>query len=325
LIVHETSPAGTLTGILPLGVSRGGRHAVLPGAEQGEYKSWLASSRGGAFFDEALELLARQTRVGSISCRYLPPAFPADEARSALAERWRCESESYPRPIVPLSDPKRFAEYMGEKRNRTLRNLSIRLNKIGEVRLERIRSVDELLPVFDRLIGWYEARQQSAHGKSSFGRDKNKKPWHLDLLREGLLHVSVLKTGQEIVSGCFGLSDGKTYTLAMPMYAAEYAQYSPMALHFLALVEQLQQEGYSLFDLTPGDDPFKKRFASEYGTVHSLSVYLNSGDWMKANVRRKGSALAKRALSVLGLTAGDAQRGLGRLRAALKRPAPRSS
>jgi len=144
----------------------------------------------------------------------------------------------------------------------------------------------------------------------------------LYLLREGVLHVTLLRAGSEVISAVFGLTDGKTYSLMMSMFAPEYARYSPIALHHLMLVERLHAEGYSVLDLTPGPDPFKERFAGAYEDVQVLSIYFKQREWMKAKLRQHSKVIARETLSALGIAPESASRNLQRALSflRLKRP-----
>ena len=321
LLVCQLSASNELIGFLPVAVGRNGQ-AVLPGARQAEYKGWLAlPPNGTTFFEESLKVLSRETRIGTLSFRYLPPGVPVDGACISSLP-WVCEVQTHRRPIVPLGNAAGVAEYLREKTNKTLKNSWNRLKRTGNLCLEQIRETQELVPIFDQLIEWHENRQAAAHGKRPFQDDKNKKIWHLYLLREGILHVTLLKAGPEVVSAVFGLSDGKNYSLMMSIFAPEYARYSPIALHHLMLVERLHAEGYSVLDLTPGPDPFKKRFAGAYEDVQVLSIYFKQREWMKAKLRQQSKAMAKETLSALGITPESAGRNLLRVLAflRLKRP-----
>jgi CelD/BcsL family acetyltransferase involved in cellulose biosynthesis len=320
-VVCELSAANELVGFLPVALGRDG-HAVLPGARQAEYKGWLAlPANGKAFFEESLRVLSRETGIGTLLFRYLPPGAPIDRA-CVSSLPWVCEVETKRRPIVPLANASIVAEYLGEKTNKTLKNSWNRLKRMGELHLEQIRETQQLAPIFDQLIDWYETRQAMAYGKRPFHDDRNKKIWHLYLLKEGLLHVTLLKAGPEVVSAVFGLSDGKTYSLMMSMFAPEYARYSPVALHHLMLVERLHAEGYSVLDLTPGPDPFKERFAGAYEDVQVLSIYFKQREWMKAKLRQQSKVIAKETLSALGIAPESASRSLQRAVACLRLKRP---
>jgi CelD/BcsL family acetyltransferase involved in cellulose biosynthesis len=318
LVVCEFSASQEMIGLLPLAMHPSGQ-AVLPGARQAEYQSWLAiPSNGKSFLEASLSLLSRNTAIGALSFRYLPCGVPLGRADSLSTLPWTCELELHRRPIVRLSDASEVAEYVRQKTNSTIRNSWNRLKRMGNVRLEQIRETTALDPIFDQLIEWYDTRQEMAHGKKPFQMDKNKKVWHLRLLQEGLLHLTLLKVGERIASAIFGASDSKTYSVMMPVFAPEYGRYSPIAIHHLSLVEQLHADGYSVLDLTPGPDAFKERFAGTYETVSALSIYFKQRAWFKAKVRQQSQAFTKGVLSALGIAPSTVLRTLPRIHALLK-------
>lgn len=315
LLVCEFSAANELRGFLPLAVSRSDG-VVFPGTRQAEYKSWLALPANGArFLNGSLALLSREVGIGALAFRYLPAGAPIESALCSADSPWVFEVETHKRPIVQLGSASEVAEYLREKTNKTIRNSWNRLKRMGAVHLEPIRECEELIPIFDQLIEWYEARQEKAHGKRPFKNDPRKKPWHLQLLKEGLVDVTLLRVGGEIASALFGLSDGKTYSVMMPMFAPEYASYSPIAIHHLMLVEQLHARGFTTLDLTPGPDPFKERFAGSCDEVSIVSIYFKQSEWIKAKIRTRGVAIAKDALAMLGMTSSTVARQLARTRA----------
>ena len=313
LLVCEFSAPGELTGLLPLAIDQS--KTVVAGGRQAEYKTWLALPANGArFLNDSLTLLSRGAGVRALTFRYLPPGAPTEDLRLADS-LWVCEVETHKRPIVRLDNGPELAEYLQQKTNKTLRNSWNRLRRIGIVQLKHVRECHELIPVFDQLIDWYEVRQEKAHGKRPFKDDPHKKAWHLRLLKEGLLHVTLLKAGEEIVSALFGLSDGKTYSVMMPMFSEEYAAYSPIAIHHLMLVEQLQADGFLTLDLTPGPDPFKNRFAGNHEDVKALSIYFKQREWIKAKVRQRTQAFTKSMLFTFGFAPSTIGRALPRFRA----------
>jgi CelD/BcsL family acetyltransferase involved in cellulose biosynthesis len=318
LLVCEFSASQGMIGLLPLAMHPSGR-AVLPGARQAEYQSWLAlPTNGKSFLEASLKLLSRKTAIGALSFRYLPAGVPLERADSLSTLPWTCELELHSRPIVRLTDAAEVGQYLRQKANSTIRNSWNRLKRMGNVRLEQIREAETLEAIFDQLIEWYDTRQEMAHGKKPFQMDKNKKLWHLRLLQEGLLHLTLLKVGEEIVSAIFGVSDGKTYSVMMPVFSPLYGRYSPIAIHHLSLVEQLHADGHAVLDLTPGPDAFKERFAGAYETVSVLSIYFKQRAWFKAKFRQQSQAFTKGMLSALRIAPSTVVRTLPRIHALLK-------
>jgi CelD/BcsL family acetyltransferase involved in cellulose biosynthesis/ribosomal protein S18 acetylase RimI-like enzyme len=299
LVVSEVSAAGDLIGLLSLATENGSGRVIVAGGHQAEYKAWLAlPANGGSFIEAALKLSAREMNISVLSFGYLPPGTPTDWTKGASGPSLISDLTLHPRPIIPLNVEAEVAGYLQKKKSgKSTRNSWNRLKRIGNLRLERLREAAQLAPIFDELIAYYHTRQGGTHGKFAFETDSAKKPFHLALLRvPDLLHVTLLKAGEEIISASFGLSYRKTYSWAMPMFSPFCGADSPTKVHLLMLVEQLHQDGYAVFDLTAGADPFKDRFAASYDSVHSLSIYFKRGKWIRHKVTHQGEALARRAL-----------------------------
>ena len=298
--VSELSPSGDLIGLISLATDNHSGQVTVAGARQAEYKAWLAlPSNGSSFIEAALAQLACETDISVLSFRYLPPGTPTDWIAQSAKRSWTCELEQHPRPIIPVGNAAALTAYLQKKKSgKSVRNSWNRLKRLGDLSLEHIHEADQLAPIFDQLITYYDMRQGGTHGKFAFQQDLAKKPFHLALMRiPGLLHVTVLKAGQEILSAQFGIADRKVYSGAMPIISPFHAADSPMQVHLLMLLEKLQQDGYSIFDLTASMDPFKERFAASYDSVYSLSVYFRQR--IKHQVLQTSQALARRSLRLL--------------------------
>jgi CelD/BcsL family acetyltransferase involved in cellulose biosynthesis/RimJ/RimL family protein N-acetyltransferase len=300
--VSERSQAGDLIGLIPLATDKHSKQATVAGGRQAEYKTWLAlPSNGSSFIEAALAQLARSTDITALSFRYLPPGTPTDWIARPGKRPWTCKLEHHPRPIIPVGDVAALTEYLQKKRSgKSVRNSFNRLKRLGNLSLEHIRDADQLAPIFDQLITYYDMRQGGSHGKFAFLQDPAKKPFHLALMRiPGLLHLTVLKAGDEILTAQFGIADGKVYSGAMPIISPFHAADSPMQVHLLMLLEKLQQDGYSIFDLTASMDPFKERFVANFDSVSDLSIYFRQR--IKHQVLQTGQALARRSLRSIGI------------------------
>ena len=164
LLVCQLSASNELIGFLPVAVGRNGQ-AVLPGARQAEYKGWLAlPTNGTTFFEESLRVLSRETRIGTLLFRYLPPGAPVDGA-CVSSLPWVCEVQTHRRPIVPLGNAAGVAEYLREKTNKTLKNSRNRLKRTGNLYLEQIRETQELI-----LASWSGSLSPSFITSVSFSR-----------------------------------------------------------------------------------------------------------------------------------------------------------
>jgi CelD/BcsL family acetyltransferase involved in cellulose biosynthesis len=304
LLICEFSSSRNLIGLLPVAIENTSGQATLPGGHQAEYKSWLAlPSNSGSFIEQGLHVLAQETSISSLSFRYLAPGTPVDWVSNARESAWICQVEKDPRAIIRVGEAVEVADYLKKKnRLKSTKSKWNRLKRLGKIHFEQLVDASELAPIFDQLISYYDTRQGALYGKRAFQDDPAKKPFHFALLQEpNLLHVTVLKAGDEIVSASFGFVSRKTYSLAMSMFSPAHAQYSPVTLHFLLLVEQLHKQGFAVLDLTAGADPFKERIASDYDSVQVLSWYASRRVWVKQQVRQQGESLARRVLHAWGI------------------------
>jgi CelD/BcsL family acetyltransferase involved in cellulose biosynthesis/RimJ/RimL family protein N-acetyltransferase len=302
LIVSEFSASGELTGLISLATETSSGRVTVAGDRQAEYKTWLAlPSNGSSFIEAALAQLQSETQISALSFRYLPPGTPIDWISKTGKKTWTYELEQHPRPIIPVGDVPALTEYLKKKKSgKSVRNSWNRLKRLGDLQLQQIQNEDQLAPIFDQLIAFYDIRQGGSHGKFAFQQDPGKKPFHLAMMRvPSLLHVTILKAGQEILTAQFGVADGKVCSGAMPIINPFYASHSPMQVHLLMLLEKLQQDGYAIFDLTASMDPFKDRFVATFDSVHILSVYFRQR--LKHRVMRSGQDLARRSLRSLGI------------------------
>ncbi len=305
LMISDFSAAGDLIGLLSLAAEDGSGRLIVAGGHQAEYKAWLATAANGeSFVEAALKLLAGETRIGALSFGYLPPGIPTNWTTRSRNASWICELKSHPRPIVPLGCEADLAAYLQKKKSgSSTRSKWNRLKRLGALRLEQIREADQLAPIFDQLIAYYDIRQGGLRGKFPFQTDAAKKPFHLALLNTpGLLHVTILKAGEETISAWFGVTDSKMYSVAMSMFSPWHSANSPITVHALMLVEQLHQDRYSIFDLTAGPDPFKDRFAAGYDSIYSLSIYFQHGKWISHRITQGTEVLARRTLRALNIS-----------------------
>ncbi len=75
--------------------------------------------------------------------------------------------------------------------------------------------------------------------------------------------LSVLKAGEQWVSGHFGLQSGNTLHYWFPVYGEAFAAYSPGRILFKHVILQADAAGINLIDRGQGDSAAKRDFATE--------------------------------------------------------------
>jgi CelD/BcsL family acetyltransferase involved in cellulose biosynthesis/RimJ/RimL family protein N-acetyltransferase len=298
IIVLNTDSHGELTGLLTMAVSNDSGELSVAGSGQAEYHTWLADPQNGnSFINAALQKLSEHFPRSTLRFMFVPPSTPLEWLSN---EPWaqRCELRHFPRPLMSTKDPSVFNKSLRKKSNKSRLN---RLARTGEVRLERITCPQGLEAIYDRAISYGGFRHAAVHGVEP-RRDQLKKQYYLAMMAlPRVLHVTVLRVGDEIASSHIGMYNKDQVLLGMLAHSPSLARYSPSKLHVLMLGEELAKEGITAFDLTPGGE-YKDRFASHYDDTHVLTVFFDPIQHLKYKVKRKLTAGAKYGLQVMKVT-----------------------
>ena len=150
-----------------------------------------------------------------------------------------------------------------------------RLRRIGPVSLAVVGEAG-LETALGEIIAQYDPRQLRTAGYEPFSSDPRKRPFHVEMGRRGLLHVSFLEAGDRKAAGHVGVRSGEEVILAIVSFDPDLAEHSPNKLLLLMLAEKLAGEGFCRLDLTPGGDEWKDRLATRFERVHELRLFRSA-------------------------------------------------
>ncbi len=274
---------GGLRGLLPL--CRSGRDGLaVAGTVQAEYHAWICAAEDCATFGMAALRAARPLIPGrtSLHFQYLPPALPVDWLRQVCAPTTALGDDPnrsigilrpLPRPILRLGDGKDIADSLKKSANKSKIK---RLGKIGPLVFRQITDPEEFDRLLEAMIPSYNLRHAAVHGVAPFLSNPLKLPFYRQLMRvPGLLHVTIMQVGDTLAAFHAGVPSGRELQLGITMHNPWLSKHSPAKIHMLLLSKLLVEQGFDRFDLTPGGDTYKQRFANDWDTVHTLSVYGN--------------------------------------------------
>lgn len=80
--------------------------------------------------------------------------------------------------------------------------------------------------------------------------------------REGLLHLSQLWFGDQVVSRHLGFATSAIFYWYLPVFDPEFTRFSPGKLHLLHFLQDAAALGVQTVDLLRGDEPYKKQWAT---------------------------------------------------------------
>ena len=267
------------------GKSKTGR-IVGAGHFDAEYQVWLAEEADGdRFIREALLELKNQFPGFEVRFRYLPPKAPLKWIEADRQWKSNCVLQSFRRPLIDINEANASKMVCQHEFKRKFN----KLKKEGELKQERILDPDAFGSMIHELVTQYDFRQGARFNKNNFRDDPLKEMLFLKMFEQNLLHVSVLKLDEKILASvvsiagrdCVHLSGINTHSPVKAKY------YSFGILQFRLLVQQLQKEGFTRFDLTPGGDSYKDRMATGHDQVQELLISHSYTSRLKRKIRKR--------------------------------------
>jgi hypothetical protein len=147
-----------------------------------------------------------------------------------------------------------------------------KLKKLGNVEFEQVTSVSQFEVAIEEMAIQFDFRKAAKYNWTEFQCDPLKKPFLIDLFREGILRVSLLKLNGQIIASLVDTvgTNNWLHGTEICTYSCFHAKYSPGILCFMLLGQQLAVEGYDVYDLTPGSDCYKQRLSNDSDYVHEV-------------------------------------------------------
>jgi CelD/BcsL family acetyltransferase involved in cellulose biosynthesis len=299
VLVSKSNLDGMLIGALPLAVSRDKGRLVVAGARQAEYHAWISlPTDRGAFITQALILLREKFHRQPLLFKYIPPETPLDFLTQNSTLKRYCKVRRLRRPLLILNENE-LTDSFRKKGNKSRIN---RLKALGKIAFERVTTASEAEPLMADIATQCDLRQGAAHNSLPFREDPLKKLFYTNLLdKPNLLHFTVLKVGNSVLSSHLGLIEKQNRSVSVGLFthSVAHARHSPGKLHILMLGMLLLQDGISVLDLTPPGGDWKERFASTHDEVSTLTMYGDRRQLWYLRIRTGASASVRKVLEVL--------------------------
>ena len=175
------------------------------------------------------------------------------------------------------------------------------LEKKGEVSFLWCRDSDQIQPLFETLLDQQRARLQRLDLHCLLD-DLSLRNFYENIIVKGckngpVIFTALLVDGEPVATLC-GFGNGSQYAMTLSGYeTGEWSNCSPGRLLTERTMQILHENGYSYFDFTIGDEPYKKYFAVEQGPLFEyfrpLSLKaLPRYSWMKLKASQRKSELA---------------------------------
>lgn len=275
---------------LAIGKNKQGKHkksnAKLIGAGEydAEYQTWLVEKgHEGMFLPLAFKALFKKFPKSKIIFRFVPHIESLEWIQSDNYWQKFTVIQPYHRPLLQMNHP----DYKEVYKKRHLKAKYNRFSKAGHMELIEVKDLDHFIQIYDKIMLLLDFRQGALFNKTPSQDNPNRKNLFITLFKQNLLHVSVLTLDQDITSCIIGMKDGTWMHLAgLITYSPFYGKLSPGLVHIYVLGKLLEDQGYQYFDLTPGDDGYKERMASNADEVYELTVTHDTRFKLKRSLRK---------------------------------------
>ncbi|MBO0720236.1 MAG: GNAT family N-acetyltransferase [Blastocatellia bacterium] len=284
VIVSGFDDGGKIAGLFTLAIENTSGKLVVAGDRYTEYGGWLADPKtGDGFIESAIAELREKFPNRILTLLFAHPLLPIKWIKPGNRYSGNCHLSTISRGLMAVGDGSTFKESL-RKRNQNKIN---RLKRIGQVQFARIKDPEELRQVIDEIFCYQALRLRAVYNITNPENDQLRKTFFLNLMRlPGMLHVTVLRVGDNLVSGQIHMHNRDQVLLGLITHSPIYAKYSPGTLHLLMLGAELANDGIPTFDLTPGGD-YKERYATDHDNAYILRIFFNSAQCLRYKALRK--------------------------------------
>ncbi|WP_158859270.1 GNAT family N-acetyltransferase [Lunatibacter salilacus] len=267
ILITWESQDNTLLGFFPLCIANKSQLAGA-GLHHAEYQLWITSEESADYFiKQSLLLISKEFPGYTLTLNYIPENLSLEWCKDDTFWKRRIFLKSSTHPIMKIN-PEHLEAELKKKNKKEKIN---RLKRLGDLKIKRITDFQEFENIFDELAVQNDFRKRAVYNSTTFQDSPLPKPFLLSLFRKGILHVTILTVGKEIIASNVGTIGNKCVHLqGMNTHSPKHSKFSPGILHFLMLGLLLSDEHFEVFDLTPGSDPYKSTLANDFSTATRL-------------------------------------------------------
>ncbi|MEM6806639.1 MAG: GNAT family N-acetyltransferase [Bacteroidota bacterium] len=285
-----------IVGILALAIHKEDKFLCGAGAEYAEYHGWLCEEQiEETFIFQSLAYLKKQG-FKEWKINWLAPGTRVDFLTEARLHQMGIYIDllASEDPIWNLEDPKKLKKI--NKRANVKRSFRY-FREQGNFRLERIHYTEGLDDLLEELAAQNDFKKEALYNMSGFKGDPLSQGFLKGLMEYPQYnHFSVLWLDDKALAFNHALIEGDELCLASTSYNPAESRNSPGKLHLLELAKMCMEESITAFDLTPGQDVYKSRFANTYREVHRLSFFFSNTAKLKHELRIRIKEISEKLL-----------------------------
>lgn len=286
VLVYGENEKGEIIGVMPLAQERKGGKFTHAGDQQAEYHGWVAQNvYEPVFLVQCLILIKDRFRLTKWNWSWLADGIKIDYFLASILRKHGIyvvvESQA-----VPLWDLKDAHKMKSVLRSRSVRAKINRFKRRGILEFVRIKDHDQFEKLLPIIAIQSDFRKEVTFDSRPFGDDPCKTPFLREYFKiSANLHVTALFLDRKPIAIHVGVAGKDRVLLGIICYDPVEGSGSPGSLLIAFLGQKLKEEGYYYFDLTPGSDPYKHRYANCYKNYYRPVFYFNRIAWIKGKIK----------------------------------------
>ncbi len=290
--------------LMCLAWERSQRVLTHAGHDNAEYFGWLSVPElNTKFLIDTVQLVRKHFAIKTWKWRWLAPGISPAPFHHLASIKVFASVENRPSLIWNLNDPEKLSKL---KKSSSNKSKIKRLQKKGELKFRVITDEEETIQLLETVKYQCDFRQEAINSIRPFADNPQKIAFNAALQKyPGTFHMSGLWVNDKLLAFHLGICDKKRVCLGTISFDPSESKHSPGTLLMIKLAEELTLQGFEIFDLTPGTDAYKERFAN--GQEDVFRPMLSISPLAKIKGRTKSGALevARRILPVLKMDIQD--------------------
>ena len=257
------------------------RHAGHP-----EYHGWLIKPGSETvFLKNVLCLMRDNFPIKKILWAALSPGLSIKTLEAALDDGMYISTKKSNSPLWDLTDEEKLKKF---QKSRSLRSKFNRYNKRGELRFEVITDSERLNDVFKIVENQINFRHEAVNNVRPFVNDPIRIGLFVEQMKipNTILPVS-LWLDDQLLAFQLGFVSGDYVSLRMISFDPSESRQSPGTLLFIKMGEYLTENGFRIYDMTPGLNTYKDRFGNKMLDIDIPTIYFSKTSFRKSVLQQK--------------------------------------
>jgi len=266
---------GELVGLICLAWHIENQFITHAGNNHAEYHGWLALPKvTSLFLGKTFQLIKNQFPIKKWEWGWMSPGLSAHYLEKIDIKGIGVMAEKCASPIWDLTKSDKLTSF---QKSRSLKSKFNRYKKRGDYRIEVITNPDRTAEVLQRVRPQCDLRHEAINNSRPFEEDPHKISFCSALQNHsGILHVIAMWLDDQLLAFHLGISDNKRVCLGLSSYDPSESKQSPGTLLLIELAKILTGQGYEIFDLTPGKDMYKERFANQHQALSKPTIIFTA-------------------------------------------------